>query len=102
MIFLKRYYVEILFGLLLMVVMAGSSPILTTKPRLWFDEGINIEFAKNFLDFGKLDASVAPGEFSGLTRFYQASGYPLSLPLSLFFWIFGFGPVQARAYKIGR
>ena len=96
----KNYYPEIIFCLLLIAVTAVSLPNLTTKPRLWYDEGINIEFAKNFLDFGRLDASVAPGEFSGLTRFYQASGYPLSLPLSLFFWIFGFGPVQARAYML--
>lgn len=100
-IFLKKYYLELLFSLLLIAVVVGSLPVLTTKPRLWYDEGINIEFAKNFLDFGKLDVLIAPGEFSGLTRFYQASGYPLSLPLSLFFRIFGFGPVQARVYMLG-
>ncbi len=99
--FLKKYHIEIIFCLLLVAVAAVSLPNLTTKPRLWYDEGINIEFARNFLDFGKLDASTAPGEFSGLTRFYQASGYPLSLPLSLFFGIFGFGPAQARIYMLG-
>ncbi|MDO8430321.1 MAG: glycosyltransferase family 39 protein [bacterium] len=98
--FLKKYYSEIIFCLLLTGIVIVSLPALTTKPRLWYDEGINIEFAKNFLDFGKLDTSVAPGEFSGLTRFYQASGYPLSLPLSIFFSIFGFGSVQARAYML--
>lgn len=97
---LKKYYSEIIFSILLAAVVAVSLPNLTTKPRLWYDEGINIEFAKNFLDFGKLDAVIAPGQFSGLTRFYQASGYPLSLPLSLFFGIFGSGPVQARSYML--
>src|SRR3989344_1252632 len=99
--FFKKYHTEIIFCLLLVAVAVVSLPNLTTKPRLWYDEGINIEFAKNFLDFGKLDTSVAPGEFSDLTRFFQASGYPLSLPLSLFFSIFGFGPVQARIYMLG-
>ncbi len=98
--FLKKYYTEIIFSMLLIAVVAVSLPNLTTKPRLWFDEGINIEFAKNFLEFGRLDALIAPGVFSGMTRFYQASGYPLLLPLSAFFALFGSGPAQARSYML--
>lgn len=99
--FLKKYRTEVILCLIFFAVIAFSLPILTTKPRLWHDEGINIEFAKNFLDFGKLDVKVAPEEFSGLTRFFQASGYPLTLPLSLFFKIFGFSPAAARVYMLG-
>ena len=98
--FFKKYYAEIVLCLLLIGVAAVSLPNLTTKPRLWYDEGVNIEFAKNFLDFGKLDIQVSPGIFSQLTDHPQAYGYPLSIFLSLFFGIFGFGPVQARIYML--
>ena len=32
-----------------------SFATLTTKPAYWYDEAINVELARNFADFGKLD-----------------------------------------------
>lgn len=98
--FLKKYSFEAALVLVILGMLVFSLANLTTKPRLWYDEGINIEFAKNFLDFGQLDMQTSPGNFSQLAYLFQGSGYPLSLPLSLFFWFFGFGSVQARVYML--
>ncbi len=71
---------------------------LTTSPRVWFDEGINIEIAHNFLLFHKLDIFTAPGIFSDAPHAVSTSGYPLILPLVGFFSLFGFGLEHARIY----
>src|SRR3989344_5117223 len=38
---------------------------LTSRPPLWYDEGMNIELARNFADIGKLDIAIAPGDYTG-------------------------------------
>lgn len=77
-----------------------SFSTLTTKPALWFDEGINIELARNFSEFGKLDLVVEPSTFSGWGANIGSTGYAITLPLALFFKIFGFGFAQARIYML--
>jgi len=96
--FLKNEKV-LLAGILIFVVLFSLSH-LTTRPKLWFDEGLNIEIAHNFLLFQKLDISTAPREFSGLPYIVGTNGYPLTIPMAGFFGIFGFGLTQARLYMI--
>jgi len=97
---LRKYKFSLLCVAALIWVLVFSGQTLTTKPRLWFDESINIELARNFSLFGKLDISVSPGNFSGQQALLQNTGYPVTLPLALFFKIFGFGLVQARVYML--
>ena len=73
---------------------------LTTAPRLWLDEAKNIELAESFATAGKLDIEIAPGIFTGAPHLLQSTGYPATLPLALFFKIFGFGLAQARIYML--
>lgn len=91
---------KILLLVILIFVVLFSLSHLTTRPKLWFDEGIDIEIAHNFLLFQKLDISTAPREFSGLPYVVGTNGYPLTIPLAGFFGIFGFGLTQARLYMI--
>ncbi len=77
-----------------------SWPTLTTKPAVWYDEGINIELARNFAEFGKLDLITEPLQFTGQGSLIGSTGYPVTIPLAIFFKIFGFGFAQARAYML--
>lgn len=94
---LKYYSV---FGLILLGVLVVSFSTLTTKPRLWIDEAKSIELARSFLKFGKLDIETAPGEFTGFPEILQSTGYPVTVPLAIFFKLFGYGLVQARIYML--
>lgn len=77
-----------------------SLSTLTTKPALWYDEGMNIELARNFSEFGKLDLMVKPMQFSGQGALIGSTGYPTTVPLAAFFKLFGFGLPQARVYML--
>ncbi|QQG46192.1 MAG: glycosyltransferase family 39 protein [Candidatus Niyogibacteria bacterium] len=77
-----------------------SLSTLTTKPAVWYDEGINIELARNFSEFGKLDLIVEPLVFSGRGANVGSTGYPVTVPLAGFFKAFGFGFSQARIYML--
>ena len=98
--FLKKHYEPILFTLVLIFAVSFSLSSLITKPKLWYDEGLSVELAKNFFLYGKLDAMQAPGVFSGNPYLIGGSGYPLTVPLAGFFYFFGLGPEQARVYMI--
>lgn len=92
-------------GLFLAVILASvtlfSFSALTTKPRIWIDEAKSIELARNFLNFGKLNIQIAPGEFTDFPEILQSTGYPVTVPLAIFFKLFGYGLVQARIYMLG-
>lgn len=95
---LKYYSV---LGLIFFGVLALSFSTLTTKPQIWVDEAKSIELARNFMNFGKLNIQTAPGEFTGFPEILQSTGYPVTVPLAIFFKIFGYGLVQARIYMLG-
>lgn len=84
----------------LALVTAYSLFTLTTKPAYWYDEAINVELARNFADFGRLDLIVAPDTFSGKGATVGSTGYPVTVPLAGFFKAFGFGLEQARLYML--
>ncbi len=88
-----------LVGVLLFVNLYSFST-LTTKPAYWYDEAINVELARNFADYGKLDLVVAPNTFSEQGAAIGSTGYPVTVPLAGFFRLFGFGLMQARIYML--
>jgi len=98
--FIKNYQTELGLFFVILFMCAFSLQNLTTKPAIWYDEGINIELARNFSEFGKLDLIVAPLEFSGRGANIGSTGYTTTVPLSLFFKIFGFGFIEARIYML--
>ncbi len=100
MAILKKYSDKFIFGAILAGVVLFSLSTLTTKPRIWIDEVKSIELARNFLNFGKLDIQTAPGKFTNAPEILQTTGYPATVPLALFFKLFGFGLAQARIYMI--
>lgn len=88
----------LLFAIIFMLIFSAIT--LTTKPAFWYDEGINIELARNFSLYGQLDLIVEPLIFSGIGPNIGSTGYPTTIPLALVFKIFGFGLVQARIYML--
>jgi len=98
--FIKNYQTSIGLFFVILFMCAFSLQNLTTKPAIWYDEGINIELARNFSEFGKLDLIVAPLEFSGRGANIGSTGYIVTAPLAGFFKIFGFGFEQARIYML--
>ncbi len=97
---IKKHFSSWFLVAVLLFVFAYSIPTLTTKPAYWYDEGINVELARNFADFGKLDLVVAPNTFSGKGATVGSTGYPITVPLAGFFKLFGFGLEQARMYML--
>lgn len=89
-----------LFFLGIVFVLAVSVSTLTTKPKISTDEAVSIELARNFQTDRVLDVKTAPAVFSGFGERLQSTGYPVTVPLSLFFKFFGYGMAQARIYMI--
>ena len=89
-----------LLTIILGAIIIYSWSTLTTKPRLFFDEGFFIEEAHNFSERAKLDIITAPHEYSGLPHIANSSGFSATLPLAGVFKVFGFGLEQARSYAL--
>lgn len=89
-----------LLALILVSLVLYSTSTLTTKPRLFFDEGLFIEQAHNFATSGILDTVVAPGAYSGIPHVANSSGISATLPLAALFKIFGFSIELARVYAL--
>ncbi len=98
--FLKKNYPIIILAAVFAFVIIFCLTNLTTKPKLWIDEGLNIEVSRNFLLFGKLNVLTAPGIFVEQPYAVSASGYALTVPLAVFFNFFGFGLFQARFFMM--
>ncbi len=67
----------------------------TDTPRVWVDEGVFTEVAKNLSVHGIFGIQTAPGNFF-LMNSLLTTGYPVIVPIALSFKIFGVGIVQAR------
>lgn len=98
--FVKKHANKLLLGAIILGVAVFSLSALTTKPKLWIDEGLTMELARNFMSYGRLDLMVEPGVFSGESFLLQSTGYPMTLPLALIFKVFGVGAVQARWFAL--
>ena len=88
--------------LVITVVFAVYSPLgsITATPKFWRDEAIPFEISRTFIELGKLDVVVAPGIVDGRPYLTHATGFPLTVPLAGFMWLFGIGVLQARIFMI--
>lgn len=59
-----------------------------TIPRVGWDEGMNLQFARSISEFGRWQIQTAPGEFSPSSHYYS-TGWTMLLPIALIFKIFG-------------
>jgi 4-amino-4-deoxy-L-arabinose transferase-like glycosyltransferase len=100
MLFLKRYYATIILGLALAFIFVISFDSLLTKPKLWSDEALSIELARNFLHWQNLNIQVSPNVFYDFPYLIQSTGYPVTVPLAGIFELFGQGLYQARLYML--
>lgn len=94
----QRSWILVFFAFLFMNIFSLST--LTTKPALWYDEGINIELARNVSELAELDLILEPMKFSGQGALIGSTGYTTTIPLAGFFKLFGFGLTQARIYML--
>ena len=92
----KKYQIEIIVGLGLLLMLAWALPTLTTKPKMWIDEAVPLENARNMYLHGTLNALPAPGVWYAQPYLLQQTGYPVTLSLAAFFKVFGYGFTQAR------
>lgn len=95
----RKIEIAILIAIVFFALIFTFSGFLE-RPALWFDEGINIEIARNFALFGELDILTAPDTFSGMSHLIGTNGYPLTIPLAGVFKIFGVGLLQARIFML--
>lgn len=89
-------------GFLFCLVVAGffSTYKLTESPRTWFDEGIFLQIARNFLPSHTYALRASPTKLvpAGVV---STIGFPLIAPLSISFALFGVGILQARIIMVG-
>ncbi|MDO8482912.1 MAG: glycosyltransferase family 39 protein [bacterium] len=100
MSFLNKNKILLLFCLGIIFVLAVSFWTFTTKPKISTDEAISIELARNFQTHGVLSIKTAPADFYRFGERIQSTGYPVTIPLALFFELFGYGLTQARFYML--
>ncbi|OGC80270.1 hypothetical protein A2943_00130 [Candidatus Adlerbacteria bacterium RIFCSPLOWO2_01_FULL_51_16] len=97
---LSAHYVIIVVSCAFLFLNFFSIRTLTTQPAFWYDEGINVELARNFASSGNLDIIVAPNTFSQEGAFLGSTGYTTTVPLAWFYRLFGFGLEQSRLYML--
>lgn len=67
----------------------------TDTPRVWVDEGVFTETARNFAEHRVLGLQTEPGNFFEMNALLS-TGYPVIFPVSLSFSLFNTGIWQAR------
>ncbi len=68
----------------------------TDTPRVWVDEGVFTEVARNLAVHGTLSIQTAPGQFFSMRSFLLSTSYPVIFPVAVSLKIFGIGLWQAR------
>lgn len=68
----------------------------TTTPKVWVDEGVFTETAKNLAFHGVLGLQTSPGEYFPMKGFLLSTSYPVIFPVATSFYLFGLGIIQAR------
>jgi len=95
----KRVVYSVLVGVLFAVALFFATFHLAESPAVWYDERFYTQAAENIAEYGVWGLQIAPGEFASLS--VVTVGYPLLLPVSFSFNLFGVGIVQARAVMVG-
>ncbi len=68
----------------------------TDTPKVWVDEGVFTETAKNLALHGVIGLQTAPGQFFSMRNFLLSTSYPVIFPVALSLKLFGVGIWQAR------
>ncbi|RJQ32464.1 hypothetical protein C4572_00995 [Candidatus Parcubacteria bacterium] len=84
-----------LIGILLAITGFFFFNDFLTAPRVAWDEGLNLNLAKNLAEFGKWQVQESPGQFSGQTHFYS-TGWTILFPSAVIFKIFGVSFMAGR------
>src|SRR3989344_6561189 len=97
-------FVESKYWLVLAVIIATflvtASFGLTSSPRFWFDEEINLQIARNFAEQGYLNIQTAPGQPYENPYQFLTTGYPVNGLLGVVFKATGFSFAVARGYML--
>ncbi|KND46803.1 MAG: hypothetical protein AB201_03390 [Parcubacteria bacterium C7867-006] len=68
----------------------------TSTPKVWVDEGVFTNIARNLEDNGVIGIQTSPGNVSEVKGWVLSSSYPVLFPVALSFKLFGVGIWQAR------
>lgn len=68
----------------------------TDTPKVWVDEGVFTEVAKNLAWHNTLGLQTEPGKFFSMRNFLLSTSYPVIFPVAASFSLFGTGIWQAR------
>lgn len=64
-------------------------------PRVGWDEGMNLQLARNLAEFGRWQIQTYPGVFSDSAQYYS-TGWTLLIPVAIVFKLFGVSFFTAR------
>ena len=90
---------KIITGIVIIMAFFFITFRFTETPRVWIDEGVFTEVAKNFAWHGKQGIQTAPNEIVS-SAVIATSGYTLIVPVAASFYLFGTGLWQARLLMI--
>lgn len=65
-------------------------------PKVWVDEGVFTEVAKNMALHGVIGIQTSPGVYFPMNNILLTTSYPVIAPIAGMFYLFGVGLVQAR------
>lgn len=69
---------------------------LTESPRIWYDDGLFMQVARNVAHYNIFGVQSAPGELDRSIASYVTTGPSITYPLGLVFKFFGVGLLEAR------
>lgn len=87
----QKITISVIFFLAVFLIILN----ITKSPRVWLDEGIFTEVAKNLAWHGVQGIQIAPNQIMS-SAVVSTSGYPLIFPVAASFRLFGTGLWQAR------
>src|SRR4051812_9004454 len=86
---------KIIFASITVVTIFLIAVHFTDTPKVWVDEGVFTETAKNLAWHGILGLQTEPGHFFPMSTLLT-TGYPVIFPVAASFRVFGTGIFQAR------
>src|SRR4051812_31523333 len=87
----KKIILTIVFALAFVLIVAQY----TDTPKVWVDEGVFTETAKNLAWHGAIGLQTEPGTFFPMTT-VLTTGYPVIFPVAASIHLFGSGVAAAR------
>lgn len=80
------------------IALFASTYKLSEAPGIWYDEGYYTQIGMNVAAIGKQVLQTEPGVY--VPTSYITVGYPLTIPLSISYKIFGVGVLQGRSVMV--